>query len=372
LKPTRIDDVNQPLIRVFLGVLALLALAPMASASPLPAVTAIAFSPEGTRLAVGTYKQVVLYDTATWMPAATFTKVSDSVRSLAFHPDGKTLAVGSGVPGASGTVQLWDTTGVKPASSVPSQADTIEALAFRMDGGALLLGANDNKACLNSLTTTDRTVLDEHNGRVTAVAFSPRADWVFATGGMDKIVKIWDERSRKVVVNFDQAEAGITGLAFLPGGSQLVGSSLDGRLYWWQVSYSEKRKAFGGNRVRRQQAHEGGVNSLAISADGKRIVTGGADHIVCVWDAQSGRQIAALKEAAQPIYAVTLSPDGKTAAGAGREGIIYVWDVEKKAILQTLTPPALPKVPKCSTTNGEILLPGFTTLTGLDSSDLIL
>jgi len=312
-------------------------------AAPLPAVTALAFSPDGKHLAVGTYGQVLLYDAATWQPSGTFTKVTDSVRSLAYRPDGQVLAVGSGQPGESGVVALWDTTGAKPAGTVPPQADTVEALAFRRDGAALLLGANDNKACFNLLAGNDRTVLDEHNGRVTAVAFSPRADWVFATGGLDKIVKIWDEKTRKVVINFDQAEAGITGLAFLPGGSQLVGASLDGRLYWWQVYYSEKRKAFGGNPVRRQQAHEGGVNALAISADGKRLVTGGEDHIVYVWDAQNARQLAALKDATQPLYAVAISPDGKIAAGAGREGLVYVWYVEKKALLQTLTPPPLPK-----------------------------
>jgi WD40 repeat protein len=326
-----------------LGVLAYLALPLSAIATPLPAVTALAFSPDGKRLAVGTYGQVVLYDTATWQPTATFTKVTDSVRSLAFHPDGQTLAVGSGEPGASGVVALWDTSGAKPAGSVPGQADTIEALAFRKDGNALLLGANDNKACYCALTGSDRTILDEHNGRVTAVAFSSKPDWVFATGGLDKIVKIWDEKTRKVVVNFDQAEAGITGLAFLLNANQLVGSSLDGRIYWWQVYFSEKRKSYGGNRYRQQQAHDGGVNALSISADGKRLITGGEDHVACVWNADNGGQLAALKDATQPLYAVALSPDGKIAAGAGRDGIVYVWDVEKKALLQPLTPPALPK-----------------------------
>ncbi len=277
-----------------------------------------------------------------WQSAATFSKVEDAVRSLAFHPDSHLLAIGSGQPGESGLVALWDTAGVKPVATVPAQKDTIESLSFRRDGGALLLGANDNKACFNSLTASDRTILDEHNGRVQAVAFSPRDNWVFVTGGLDKIVKVWDEKTRKVVVNFDQAEGGITGLAFLPNGNQFVGSSLDGRLYWWQVYYNERQKSYGGNRVRQQQAHEGGVNSLCISADGKRLATGGEDHAVCVWDAQSGRQLAALKDALQPIYAVALSPDGKIAAGAGREGIVYIWDVEKRVLVQTITPPPLP------------------------------
>jgi len=46
---------------------------------------------------------------------------------------------------------------------------------------------------------------------------------------MDRIVKVWDMKTVKTVINFDQSEAGITGLAFLNNGDQFVGSSLDGQ-----------------------------------------------------------------------------------------------------------------------------------------------
>src|SRR5579871_4064717 len=44
------------------------------------AVTALAFSPDGKHLAIGTFRQVVLYDTATWQPVATYRDVQDAVR----------------------------------------------------------------------------------------------------------------------------------------------------------------------------------------------------------------------------------------------------------------------------------------------------
>lgn len=315
--------------------------------APLPAaVTALAYSPDGSRLAVGTFGQVVLYDTKTWQPVASFTKVEDSARALAFRPDGKALAIGCGLTSRDGVVVLWDLADPaagKTLAETPPQADAVESVAFRKDG-ALLLGADDNKACYyDALPKKDHTVLDEHNGRVQAVAFSPKPDWVFATGGLDKIVKVWDEKTRKAVVNFDQSEAGITGLAFLPNGVQLVGSSEDGRLYWWGIYYNQKQKAFGGYPYRHEEAHEGGVNALGISADGKRLVTGGEDNVVSVWDADNGRRVKDLKDSTAPIYAVALSPDGKTAVGAGREGVVRVWTVDDGKLAQTLTLPPLPK-----------------------------
>jgi WD40 repeat protein len=316
-----------------------------AVAMPTAAVTALAYSPDGTRLAVGTYGQVVLYDTATWQPAATFLQVDDAARSIAFSPDGKTLAIGSGQPGTSGRVTLWDTTNARPPQVLAYQKDTIETVAFRKDGVGLLVGANDNKGrYYNALPALTGPILDEHNGRVQAVAFSPRDNFVFATGGMDRIVKIWDEKTQKVVVNFDQSEGGITGLAFLPSGTELLGCSLDGRLYGWRVNYDPQR-GYTGARARAVEAHSGGVTAMALSADGKRLVTGGMDSKVIVWDPGNGRQIRKFEDCTQPVYAVALSPDGKLAAAAGREGIIRVWNVESNSMVSTLTPPALPAPP---------------------------
>lgn len=317
---------------------------------PLGAISALTFSPDGKSLAAGTYGQVVLFDTTSWQPTGTFRKVQDSARALAFHPDGKLLAIGSGMPGQSGQTVIWDTLSGQQTLAFPAQGDTIESVAYRKDGKSLLVGANDNRCrYFPDSNAKEGSLLDAHNGRVQAVAFSPKEDTIFITGAMDKIVKVWDLKSVHNVINFDQSEAGITGLAFLDNGTQFVGSSLDGRLYWWGVNYDQSKDAYNGYHFRTIGAHTGGVYCLARSVLNNRMITGGSDHAVCIWDINSGGQIRAFREATtQPIYAVALSPDGKTAAGGGRDGLIYVWDVDGNKLINTLVPPALPAA---STTN---------------------
>lgn len=307
----------------------------------LGAITALAFSPDGSRIALGAYRQVVVYDTKSWQQTAIFTHVTDCARSLAFTPDGKLLAVGSGEPTQSGTVVLWDATGAEPARVCARQADVVEAIAIRRDGDALLLGADDNHARYYPDIRSDfGAVLDEHNGRVQAVAFPPTDNQIFVTGGMDRIAKVWDMRYRHVVINFDQSEGGITGLAFLPNGVQFVGSSLDGKLYWWGVSHDTHRDVFSGYLFRTISAHKGGVTALAMSKDGNRIVTGGMDSAVRVWNGD-GAKFCEFADSPQPIYAVGVSPDGAIAAAGGRDGLLRVWDVAAKRLIQTITPPAL-------------------------------
>jgi WD40 repeat protein len=262
---------------------------------PLGEITALAYSPDGKRLAVGTAGQVVLYDATTWQVISTFREVQDRVRSLAFHPNGQLLAIGSGMPGLTGTTVVWDTSNAAKPNVLPNQYDTIEAVAFDPDGKELLIGSNDKKVrCFTSLTTDDGPILDAHNDRVQAVAFSPKSGFIFLTGGLDRIVKVWDQQKVVNVINFDQSEGGITGLAFLNNGSQFVGSSLDGRLYWWGVNRDDRKNAWSGYQFRTEMAHPGGVYTLGRSANGQRIITGGADKIVNVWNIDNGGKVQGL------------------------------------------------------------------------------
>jgi WD40 repeat protein len=315
--------------------------APAKDAAPLPAIYSLAFSLDGKRLAVGTHKEAVLYDTADWSVIEAITQVKGAVRALTFHPDGKHLAIGGGITGATGNLMMCDPADLSHPANYGAAKDTIESVAFSSDGAAMLTASFDNKARFypNTYYRYGDVKLEEHNGRVTTVAFSPKPNYIFITGAMDKMVKVWDLKSERVVVNFDQASAGITGLTFLSNGDQFVGSSLDGNLYWWAVNYNAKKNIYSGNPFRTIKAHEGGVTAFSASADHKRFATGGSDHLVRVWKTDDGGVVRDFKEPKAPVYCTALSPDGKVAAAAGREGIVWVWDVEANKLITTISPP---------------------------------
>jgi len=73
--------------------------------------------------------------------------------------------------------------------------------------------------------------------------------------------------------------------------------------------------------------HAGLVRSLAFSANGKVLASGGHDKTVKLWDVVTGGEIATLKGHAESVWFVSLSDDGKYVASWGLERTTKIWDV---------------------------------------------
>jgi len=74
-------------------------------------------------------------------------------------------------------------------------------------------------------------------------------------------------------------------------------------------------------------AHAGFVYSIALSPDGKRVVSGGVDKVIKVWDIATGKQLNTLSEAhGEYTTCVEFSPDGKYIVSAGSDNVVKVWD----------------------------------------------
>nr|WP_263012926.1 serine/threonine-protein kinase [Ancylothrix sp. D3o] len=73
--------------------------------------------------------------------------------------------------------------------------------------------------------------------------------------------------------------------------------------------------------------HLWGVNALAISPDGKLLISGSVDKNVNVWNLAQGTVIYSLKGHTNEVWAIAISPDGKTAASGSGDSTIKLWDL---------------------------------------------
>jgi WD40 repeat protein len=171
---------------------------------------------------------------------------------------------------------LWFFTSPQKSAETAVSLKVLPQGAFRQKGwGFPIAGENFDKVPLMR-----RLRLFYHGQPVRTMAISPDGSHVAATSDME-LTKIWNIDSGKVVKSMP---AGV--LAFSPD-SSLLASSAPGEaaanIELWDFRKGEKVRLFEGG-------HFLGVSTLAFSPDGKRLVSGGRDGLITVWNVETREQ----------------------------------------------------------------------------------
>ena len=284
-------------------------------------VNSVAFSPDGSRLASGSWDRTVnLWDVATERQIATFSAgIELGVFSVAFSPDGKILAI------AAYQLSLWDVATERRIATLPGGQPT--SVAFSPDGKKLAVGTWDLTVEVWDVATRERiATLEGHTEGVSAVAFSSDGT-LLASGSRDLTVKLWDVATQERIATLGH-EAVVNVVSFSPDGTLLASGLWDRTVLLWDVATREQ--------VATLEGHTNVVYSVSFSPDGALLATGGWDGMVILWDVLTREKIIAFGHT-DAIRSVSFSPDGTTLAAGGEDGTILLWNVDK-------TPHSLTKV----------------------------
>ena len=191
---------------------------------------------------------------------------------------------------------------------------------FTPDDQGLLVATANGRAELRSTETGDKLVeFIGHTGGVLAGAISGNGAMV-ATAGEDSTARLWEAFSGRQV-GLLQHVSRVTAIRFHPTAEIVITGCADGRLRWWNQGT--------GTLIREVEAHSSAINSVALSHDGRWVVSGGRDGKVRLWT-EEGQAAGEPLEHSKWVLHVDLSADGASLLASCADNFAYLWDVRSR------------------------------------------
>ena len=339
-------------------------------------ISVLAFAPDGKALAVGAKDgSIRLLHVPQGNENFVLEHEIGSVTALAFSKDGVRLVAGH----ADGQIALWNVPQRRLLKTWKAHAESVGAVLWHADDSRILSGGFDSAIRLWR-DAKEEQAWTIPSGRVTSLALSADGKKL-VSGGIaaetykvgsvtirttaSAVVRLWDLASGKaeatalrgmnVVISPDGRLIAAAGMVSVP--RTKAGFTLDGRD---RVSVSAAGKD-------KPHEHDGIGHLLAMSRDGKHLVSGGQnldawfggiiaytgverrDHRLRLWDLMTGKELLCLPQADARVIA--LAPDARYLAAADEQHVLKIWDIEKEKRDPTPTPkdlalaPAAPAAP---------------------------
>lgn len=249
----------------------------------------------------------------------------DMTYSLAFSPDGTLLASGS-----YREIKLWRRPVSAPKSDIPNAAaKAVEILVTSADGKWLASADGNNIKLWNASTGKEARTLTGHTGTVSGLQFSPDSTKLLS-GAADKKAKIWTVADGAVFAEVPTTNE-VTAVAWVSGGKQVATGGADNLIRLWKLPEAAKGAVTAGKELK---GHTKAVTALAgVGAEGAQLLSGSADASVRIWTVESGQSAKQVTHGG-PVAGLAVRPDGKVFASIGlTNAVAKLWSLpDGKAI----------------------------------------
>jgi WD40 repeat protein len=247
-------------------------------------IAAVAFSPDGKVLAAAGDSTTVQFWNVGPRPrrSALESDHTEKINTVAFSPNGKLLATGSN----DGTVQLRDIatprwSGMRKGTRVLHSGDetSFVSVAFSPDGQSLAAANSDMSAWVWNFGNPSSAFLGWrlwHHSSVTDVAFSPDGNTLATCSWVNGSVRLWDVATGMEIVTL-RNDVSAFAATFSPDGNFLATGGADKVVRLWDVA---TREQVGEPLV----GHTDDVESIDFSPDGTLLATGSHDRVVRLWE----------------------------------------------------------------------------------------
>lgn len=282
-----------------------------------PAISALAFSPNGAQIAVSGYYEVTVWNLADGSLNRRIGGLPERITALAWHPQRDLLAVAGGSPGLWGAVALIDPTRGWEPRILCDLADTALSVAFNPEGTELAAGAADRTLRFFDATTgKPGRILRVHADWVQSVAFDPQGRRI-VTASRDRTARIFNARNGDLEATYSGHEMPVLGAVFALDGDLVYSFGRGKSVHAWDPATGTKK----GEAL----TIEAEVQQLGVMPFG--LITAALDKQVRVHQWGDRQQLFALRGHGDWVQALAISPEGDLVATGSADGTVCLWNL---------------------------------------------
>lgn len=312
-----------------------------------PVITALAYSPDSSLLAVSGYHEVLLHQADGGALVGRLVGRSPKITSIRFSPDGTKLAVAGGAPSLFGEIQIWDVAKRELIRSETIGFDTLYGICFSDDGSLLTYGTFDNRVRAIQVADGKQVMsMDAHTDLVFGTTFSLKNDHVISVS-RDMSMKLTELKTSQFIDNITsitpgQLKGGLMAIQRHPKEDQVLIGGADGEPKLYKIFRTQARQIGDDfNRLRGYAKLPGRIGSLQFNADGSKFVVGSSNATsgtARIYKTDTEAPLAELKGNTAGVFAVAFRPDGQQVATGGLDGRIRLYNAETGELLKEFPP----------------------------------
>jgi len=304
----------------------------------LPAVHAMAFSPDGALLAVTGRHEILLHKADGSGIAARLSGDSPRLESVTFSKDGALLAACGGAVSEFGEIQIWDVAKRELTRSIKASTDSFYGVALSPDKLRAAVGCADKLVRVFTIADGKEVMkCDNHIDWVFGAAFTNDGQRL-ATVSRDKAAKLIDIKTGQLIDDINRPRDPLLCLARHPKDDLVATGGTEGKIRLFKMEPRGGRLSEGDDKensfVREFEHMASPIHAIAFSADGALIACGGESGEVRIFKAENGQRVALLKGDHGTVFALAFTADGKLLALGGYDGKIRLHETEKGVLVK--------------------------------------